>query len=122
MARFEDKAFAPTQWTVVDSQTNATATATKAAVSGKQHFITGVSFSMSAAPAASVTVQVKDGSTVLDQFQIPGGAGTAQAPLVHNYYPPLQITSGNAATITVGALGATVVGTVVLKGKTFNAP
>lgn len=119
MARFEDKAFAPTQWTVVDSQTNATATATKAAVAGKQHFITGISFSMSAAPAAAVTVQVKDGSTVLDQFQIPAAA---QAPLLSNYNPPLTITVGAAASITVGALGAGVVGTVVLKGKTLGYP
>ncbi len=117
MARFEDKSFAPTQWTVVASQTNATTTATQAAVAAKQHFITGISFSMSAAPAAAVTVQVKDGSTVLDQFQIPAAA---QAPLVHNYHPPLTITVGNAASITVGALGAGVVSTVVLKGKTFN--
>lgn len=117
MARIEDLAFAPTAWTVVDSKTNATATATKAAASGKQHFITGISFSASAAPVAAVTVQVKDGDTVLDQFQIPAAA---QAPLVHNYMPPLQITSGNAATITVAALGSAVVGTVVLKGKTFN--
>jgi hypothetical protein len=119
MPRFEDKSFAPTQWTVVTSQTNATATATRNAVTGKQHFITGISFSMSAAPAAAVTVQVRDGVTVLDQFQIPAAA---QAPLVHNYHPPLTITSGAAASITVGALGTGVVGTVVLKGKTFMDP
>lgn len=118
MARFEDKSFAPTQWTVVASQTNATATATKTADAAKQHFITGISFSMSAQPAAAVTVQVRDGATVLDQFQIPAAA---QAPLVHNYTPPLAITNGAAASITVGALGSGVVGTVVLKGKTFNA-
>ncbi|MFZ9446117.1 MAG: hypothetical protein ACO277_08205 [Ilumatobacteraceae bacterium] len=119
MPRFEDKAFAPTTWTVVNSQTNATATATQAAVTGKQHFVTGISFSMSAAPAAAVTVQVRDGATVIDQFQIPAAA---QAPLIHNYHPPLEITSGNLASITVGALGTGVVGTVVLKGKTFLNP
>lgn len=119
MPRFEDRAFAPTTWTVVDSKTNDTATATKAAVAGKQHFITGVSFSMSAAPAAAVTVQVKDGTTVIDQFQIPAAA---QAPLIMNYHPPLQLTPGNAATLTVGALGSGVVGTVVVKGKTFQNP
>jgi hypothetical protein len=118
MPRFEDKAFAPTQWTVVASQTNATATATKAADAAKQHFITGISFSMSAQPTSPVTVQVRDGSTVIDQFQIPAAA---QAPLLHNYTPPLTITPGAAASITVGALGSAVVGTVVLKGKTFNA-
>ncbi len=117
MPRFEDSAFAPTQWTVVASQTNATATATKAADATKQHYLTGISFSMSAAPAAPVTVQVKDGTTVLDQFQIPAAA---QAPLILNYVPPLAITPGNLAEITVGALGAGVVGTVVLKGKSFN--
>lgn len=119
MPRFEDKAFAPTTWTVVASQTNATATASQGGVAGKQHFITGISFSMSAAPAGAVTVQVKDDSTVIDQFQIPAAA---QAPFVHNYTPPLQITANNAASITVGALGSGVVGTVVLKGKTFLNP
>lgn len=119
MPRFEDKALAPTTWTVVNSQTNATATATQAAVANKQHFLTGISFSMSAQPAAAVTVQVRDGVTVIDQFQIPAAA---QAPFVHNYTPPLQITAGAATSITVGALGAGVVGTVVLKGKTFLNP
>lgn len=119
MPRFEDKAFAPTTWSVVASQTNATATATQAGVTGKQHFITGISFSMSAQPVSAVTVQVKDGSTVIDQFQIPAAA---QAPFVHNYYPPMQITADNAASITVGALGTSIVGTVVLKGKTFLNP
>jgi hypothetical protein len=119
MPRFEDAALAPTQWTVVDSQTNATATATQAAVAGKQHFITGISFSMSAAPAAAVAVQVRQGTTVLDQFQIPAAA---QAPLIHNYTPPLAITPGQSANITVGALGSGVVGTVVVKGKTFLNP
>lgn len=117
MARFEDKSFAPTQWSVIDSKTNATATATKAADSAKQHFVTGISFSASAAIGAAVTVQVKDGATVLDQFQIPA---TMVTPLVVHYHPPLTITVGNAASVTVGALGAGVVGTVVLKGKTFN--
>lgn len=118
MPRFEDAAFAPTTWTVVNSQTNATATATRAATAGSQHFVTGISFSMSAAPAGAVTVQVLDGATVLDQFQIPAAA---QAPLIHNYNPPLRITAGNATSITVGALGTGVIGTVVLKGKTFKA-
>lgn len=118
MPRFEDRALAPTTWSVVVSQTNAPATATRAAATGKQHFITGFSFSMSAAPAAAVVVEVRDGATVIDQFQIPAAA---QAPLVVSYSRELQCTTGNAATITVGALGAGIVATVVLKGKTFNA-
>lgn len=119
MPRFEDKAFAPTTWTVVDSKTNATATASQAAVAGKQHFITGISFSFSDAPAAAVTVQVKDGTTVIDQFEI---STHKHSPEVHSYTPPLQITAGAAASITVGAAGAGIKGTVVLKGKTFLNP
>jgi hypothetical protein len=119
MATVEQQSWWPTAWTVVDSKTNAVATATKAADSIKQHFLTGISFSMSAAPAAAVTVQVLDGVTVIDQFQIPAAA---QAPLIMNYVPPIQITPKNAVSVTVGALGAGVVGTVVLKGKTFQAP
>jgi hypothetical protein len=117
MARFEDKSFAPTTWTVVASATNATATATRAAQQSRTHYITGISFSMSAQPAAAAVVQVLDGATVIDQFQIPAAA---QAPLIHNYTPPVAITMGNSASITVGALGTGVVGTVVLKGKTFE--
>lgn len=123
MPRFEDKAFAPTQWTVVDSKANATATATQAAVTGKQHFVTGFSFSASAAVTTAATLEVRDGATVLDRIQIP--VSSASAPLqaiVHSFVPPLTLTAGNAATVTVGALGSGVTGTVVLKGKTFNEP
>jgi hypothetical protein len=119
MATIEQQSWWPTAWTVVDSKTNAVATATKAADSTKQHYLTGISFSMSAAPAAAVTVQVLDGATVIDQFQIPAAA---QAPIIANYVPPIQITPKNSLSSTVGALGAGVVGTVVLKGKTFMAP
>lgn len=116
MASIEQKAWEPTQWSVVDSQTNATATATKAAASGRQHFVTGVSISFSAQPVAAVVAEVRDGATVLERYQIPAAN---IAPIITNFVPPIAITSGNAATVTVTAAGAGVVATVGIRGKTY---
>lgn len=116
MASIEQKAWEPTQWSVVDTQTNATATATKAGGQNLQHFVTGVSISFSAAPAAAVVIEVRDGATVLERYQIPA-ANTA--PIITNFVPPIAITTGNAATVTVGAAGAGVVVSVAIRGKTY---
>lgn len=116
MASIEQKAWEPTQWSVVDTQTNATATATRAGATNRQHFVTGVSISFSGPPAAAVVVEVRDGATVLERYQIPA-ANTA--PIITNFVPPIAITTGNAATVTVGAAGASVVATVAIRGKTY---
>lgn len=116
MASIEQKAWEPTQWSVVDTQTNATATATRAGAANRQHFVTGLAISFSAAPTAAVVVELRDGATVLERYQIPA-ANTA--PIMTNFMPPIAITTGNAATVTVGAAGAGVVASVSVRGKTY---
>lgn len=101
------------RWTVVDSKDNATATATKAAASGIVHCITGASFSVNAQPTQVLTVQVKSGSTVIDEYRLPA---EIQGPLVVNYNYPIECESGQAATIVVNAAGNGVVTAVSLRG------
>lgn len=113
MARLEDLAYAPTRWAVVDTQTNAQATAQKAGQAGYEHHITGFSISASAAPAAAVQAEVRDGANVLDRFEIPAGAFS---PIIHNYTRPFIGTAGNAVSVVVPALGAGVRCTASIRG------
>lgn len=116
MPRSEDLLYAPSKWTVVASGTNTTVTATQAAPAGKQrNYIVGVSISASAAPAAPVTVQIREaaGSVVHDQFVIPA---VAFAPIVINYVRPIEIGQGQNCDVTLPALGSGVVGTVTVRG------
>lgn len=115
MARLEDVAFAPAEWTQVASGTAATATATRAGVAGKYHFITGVTYSASAAPTGAVTVQVRDNGTAADKFEVPASAFAA---VVVNYVRPIRISQGSAADITMPSLGGGVTGTVSIRGFT----
>ena len=117
--RQEDLLCKPIQWSVIDTQVNATATASLSGVTGKQHAICGLSLSASGQPSASVTVQILDGATVLDRWEIP----PAQfAPIVHNYTRPFLCSNGSTASVTVTALGAGIRATLVLKGFTGMAP
>lgn len=115
MARLEDLLAAPTKWTVVDTQTNATATATKAASAGRNHYITGISFSADRAPTAPVAVQLKDGSTVIDEWEVPA---SAFSPVMFNFLRPILITTNTAATLTCGAGGTSVKVSLTLRGFT----
>jgi hypothetical protein len=108
----------PIQWSVIATQTNATATATKAKIAAMRHYIIGFSFSSSGALAAAVTLTVQDSTNavVLDEFRIPINT---PMPLVVNYGThPLEGGTNADVQITVGALGAGIVGEVVLKGYT----
>lgn len=116
MASIEQKAWEPTQWSVTDTKTNATATATKAGATNRQHFLTGLSFSVSATPAAPLVVELTDGATLLERYHIPA---TNVAPVITNFVPPIAITAGNAVSVTVGAAGSGVVTTVAIRGKTY---
>lgn len=111
--RLEDLLCKPIQWSPQDTKVNAVATATWPGVAGKQHFICGISISASAQPTAAVTVTIKDGSNVLDQWEIPAAQF---APIVHNYTRPFVCSNGGDAIVTVGAMGSGVRGTAVLKG------
>lgn len=115
MATLDQLLARPIQWAEVDSQTNAQAAAVRAAATGMQHYICSISISASAAPAAAVQAEVRQGSTVLDRFEIPAAAFS---PFVHNYSRPLQGATGGTVSVVIPALGAGVRGTAVIKGFT----
>lgn len=114
MARLEDLAYAPIEWSVIHAPAaNTQAVATRAAAANTQHFVVGISISFSAAPASALTVQLFDGATPVDQFLVPAGA---QSPLPFNYTRPFRITSGNKAELVIPAAGAGVTAVAVIKG------
>lgn len=118
MARGETLLFGPLGWSVVATATNGISAATKAGVAGFQHVISGVSLSASAAPTAIQTVTLKDGSTVLEQWELPVAAFAA---IMFDFKRPYVITAGANAVLSMPALGVAVVGTVVLRGMTASA-
>ena len=115
MARTEDLLCKPATWAEVQTAVNAIVTATHTATPRMCHFITGFSISASDLPASSVTVQILNGVVVLDQYEMPSALF---APVIHNFIRPYQCGENTDATITMGALGSGVRGTLVLKGFT----
>lgn len=105
----------PATWTATDRDTNAQSVATQAAVARARHFVTHITVSGSAAPAAAVQVTLASGATTLDTFEIPAAAF---APIVFNYNRPLRGGINEAITLTCPALGAAVVSNVTVKGFT----
>lgn len=117
MARIE-AAMGSATWFVVGTATGGTASATKAASAKNRHYLTGLSISMSAAPAAAVTATLSDGATVIDQFEIPA---TAQAPMVVNFPRAYQCSPNAAVTLSVPSLGGGVKCSVAIRGFTLAA-
>lgn len=110
-----------TLWTVVGTATNGTATATKAAVTGRgqRHYITFVLVSFSAAPATALTCLVRNSaSTTIAQFEI---SANATAPIMINFVKPLRGGEELSVDATVGAAGSGVIGTITLGGYTAGA-
>jgi len=106
-----------TQWSEVATQnTNVAATATKAAVSGQIHFITGYSVSAGAAPAAAVSVTITNGATTVERVELPAAAF---APIAVNFSAPIRCGENVAAAITCPAVGGVTRSTVVLRGFTI---
>lgn len=106
-----------TQWAEVATQnTNVAATATKAAVAGQTHFITGYSVSCGAAPAAAVSVTITNGATTVERVELPAAAF---APIVVNLSAPIRCNENAAAAITCPAVGGTTRSTVTLRGFTL---
>lgn len=105
-----------TQWTVVDTQTNVTATATKAAVPGQRHYITGYSVSVRGTTPAVGTFEVRSAANVKERLEL----AAAQLPpiLVACDDAPIECGLNEAATATVGAMGASQTATVTVKGYT----
>jgi len=97
------------------SSANAAVTATQAAATGKQHCIESVTVSASGvALAAAVLCQIKDGTTVIDQFYLGLQPGAITVPL--NGY---RATVGNLVSATLAACGAGILGTVSIRGYTL---
>lgn len=108
-----DLLYSPVTWTATDTQTHATTTATKAADTNRRHMVAGVTISFAGAVAATITVQLKDGSNVLDQWEIP--ASTPQ-PLTITYDRPLRGSVNSAITLVIPDAGAGIKTTAVVKG------
>jgi hypothetical protein len=111
--------FGPPGWTVVASASNDALVANQAGVTNKQHWLTHLTLSFSAAPAAPTTLTVKDGSTVIWQVEI----SITTIVLTENFETrPLHATTGAALTVNVGAGGSGVVGTISASGFTTAGP
>lgn len=109
------------EWTAVDSQTNAAATASKAAPTAPQrHCITtvGVSFSGTPATALRLLIQENSGGTTLWSAEIPAAS---TSPIQLNFVRPLRATIGKDVKATIGAAGAGIVCDVCLAGYTASA-
>lgn len=119
MAGVEVFLASPIEWSVRVTGANVTVTASKAAPGvGFRNYVFGVSFSASAAPAASVEIQLRkdSGSVVLDGWQVPT---SAIAPIVVNYLThPFEGSDNGDVDLSIPALGAGVTAVAVLKGTT----
>lgn len=89
------------------STTNAINTITVTGKTGLSIYILGITISATAAPAAAVEVDVKDGTTIILPFQIPANAF---APIVLGFgSQPVKITKGANASLVIPALGSGVI-------------
>lgn len=115
----------PTTWSVIATATNATATATKAAVAhtnvtvpAQRHVITGFSFSASTgAYTGSPTLTVYNDTMPIYTFQLDS---TSHAPLNVELPHPFVCNQGVACSISATALGAGLVATVCIRGMTIS--
>ena len=73
--------------------------------------------SLSAAPAAAVSVIVQDGSTEIHRFYLPAAA---IPPAVVTFDPPIAGTAGNSMTVTIAAPGGAVVAALNLNAYVLN--
>lgn len=116
MASAEALLFGPLGWSVIHSGGAATLSqATKAAIAGAEHVISGFSISANGVPAAAVLAQLKDGVTVIDQWFIPA---SAFAPIIMDFKRPFVITVGTLAELSLPSLGGAISGSVTLRGLT----
>lgn len=119
MARVETLLAGPLGWSVIHGPgSNTLALATKAAVAGMQHIISGISISSNGLPAAAVLATLKDGVTVIDQWYIPASLFSA---IVIEFKRPYVITAGALTELALPALGAGISGSVTLRGMTALA-
>lgn len=108
-----------TEWTVVDSQANATATATKAAPTAPQrHYITMASVSFSGTPATALTLLVRENATTTKwRVEIPAAT---TSPVMLNFVKPIRCTEAVSCDVTIAAAGSGITATVSLGGYTAS--
>jgi hypothetical protein len=94
-------------WSVTATAANATATATKAAVSGRTHWLTG--FTASSVPGANVQAIIQDGATTIWNVST-GGYGAFFIIM------PLKGTAGNSMSGQIPATGVGNTGMVSISG------
>src|SRR5205085_876279 len=101
------------------SAANTAQTVTQAAAgAGIRNYLDDLSVSWSGgAPAAGVTVQVKDGGTVIWEHYV-GAAGATQGVIDFDFAAPIRSTANTALAVTVGAAGAGVTTKVTGQGTT----
>jgi len=81
------------------THTHATAAlATKAAVSGKSHYITDIAAS---SDTSGAVLQVKDGATVIWQMVLTNAVTGGPFAFQQSFVNPLKGTKGNAVSITI---------------------
>lgn len=99
-----------TEWILTTSANNSAAIVAKFAVSGKNHFITGISGSFSVAKIKLMTL--KDGATVIGNFYVHN-----QRDIIFD--KPIKISTGAAVELSLDASGtAGEIGAVVMTGYT----
>lgn len=101
----------PATWSVTATADNLAATATKAAETGKSHYVTSISGAFSAAAIKLMTL--KDGTTIVGNHYVHNEFGLT-------FPAPIKLTSGNLAGLSLAASGTVgVIGAVNLNGFTL---
>lgn len=113
MARQEDIANKSPEPPTIATATAGVCTATRAAPGvGNFLAVTGITISSSGTIAAAVAATLKDGTTVIDRWELPA---SAIAPISINYNRPLVCSDNAAAVLSVPSLGGGITCTVVLR-------
>ena len=102
-------------WIQTDSQTNALATASRAAEADQHHVLMNCEASFSAAPAAPVLLQIKFGTTVVLERYVPTTGG---ASVFFGSIGVMNRTANQAVSAELGAGGVANIGKVALIGFT----
>ena len=90
-------------WTEDATASGAVATATHAAESNKSHYITGFSVSSydGSAGAGTSTIEIKDDTDVILTIYKDNGVAADGGEVTHSFSSPIQITEGNACSISI---------------------
>ena len=97
----------------VTSSAAATGTITVTGKAGLSIYVYGFTISCSAAPAATVQVALKDGTTVIVPIELPASAIQPFNADFDNH--PIQITAGNDCVLTCPSLGGSGVSSLSLR-------